>query len=428
MLSLETVGGLVGRGLKAASAIAALSGAFLLSTATNAQDLGSDVAKAFKDGQFNVSFRYRYEFVEDDNPTLTQDANASTLRSRLTYQTAPLYGFAGLLEMDDLRSLGDDNYNSTRNGEISRPTVADPEATDLNQAAIKYTGLDNTEIVLGRQRILRGNERFIGPVGWRQNEQTMDSASVNYKFGDKLQAYYAYVSQVNRVNGPDSGTPPADLTGNTHLADVTYTFGPALKLTAYGYFIDLEELAAQSSQTLGLRLAGDVKLNEQWSLPYAAEYATQDDYGDNPSNYDADYYVAEAGVKWQKLSVKLVYEVLEGSTADGEAFQTPLATLHLFQGWGDKFLTTPTGGIEDSYLLVEYALLGANLKVRYDVYQTESGSSQDYGDELGLWATLPVGKNYSVSVKYATFNADSSSTPDGLQDTDKFWIMLGANF
>jgi hypothetical protein len=407
-----------------------LAGAAVLAPAVlRAEDFGSDVAQAFRDGKVNVSFRYRYEYVEDDNPTLADDtANASTLRSRLTYQSAAYNDFAVLFEMDDLRPVGDDDYNSTRNGKTDRPTVADPEATDLNVAAIKYMGLANTELAIGRQKIARGNERFVGPVGWRQNEQTMDSASISYKFSDKLQAYYAYVDQVNRVFGPESGTPPADLTGQTHLADLTYTFGPAVKLMAYGYFIDLEETPTFSSQTIGLRLAGDITVNDQLAIPYAVEYATQDDFAGNPINYDADYYVGEAGVRWQKVTVKLVYEVLEGSTTPGEAFQTPLATGHAFQGWADKFLTTPNGGIEDAYLLVEFNALGGNIRIRYDDYQAETGTPDDYGDEIGAWATWPIGKNYAVAVKYAGFDADSSSTAPGLQDTDKFWVMLSANF
>jgi hypothetical protein len=398
---------------------------------TRAEDFGTDIANAFKQGTINVGFRYRYEFVEDDNPGITEDAYASTLRSRLTYQTAEFRNFSLLLEMDDLRSIGDADYNDTRNGKTNRPIVADPEATDFNQGAIRYMGLEGTEVIVGRQRILRGNERFIGPVGWRQNEQTFDAASVNYKFGDKLQAYYAYVSQANRVFGPDSGTPPEDFSGNTHLADLTYTFGPYAKLTAYGYFLDLEEAPLSSSQTLGLRLAGDIRINDQLSIPYAAEYATQDEYGNyedvKSDGYSADYYVGEVGVKWQKVLVKLVYEVLEGSTTANEAFQTPLATLHAFQGWADKFLTTPTGGIENAYLLVDFPLFGGNVRLRYDDFQAETGSL-DYGDEMGAWATWPIGKFYSVGVKYATFNADSESTAATLQDTDKFWVILSASF
>jgi hypothetical protein len=402
----------------------------IMPAASFAGDLGTDVAQAFKDGKANVAFRYRYENVDQDN--FDKDANASTLRSRISFQTAAWQDLTLMLELDDIRSLGDESYDSTRNGNTDRPKVLDPVATDLNVAALKYMGIANTEIIIGRQKISRGNERFVGPVGWRQNEQTYDAGSVNYKFSDKLQAYYAYVRQVNRVVGPDNGMPPADFNGNTHLADVSYTFSPAAKLTAYGYFLDLEEPLtgtsapdSSSSQTLGLRLAGDIKLNEQWAVPYAAEWATQDDYADNPNNYSADYYLAEAGVRYQKITAKLSYEVLEGDTVANHQFQTPLATLHAFQGWADQFLSTPTGGIEDTFLTVDFPVLGANLKVRYDEYQSETGSV-DYGNELGVWLTYPVGTNYSVAVKYAAFDADNEAP--SYVDVDKFWVMLSANF
>jgi len=403
--------------------LSTLASSMLIMPAASYGDVGTDVAQAFKDGKANVAFRYRYENVDQDN--FSKDANASTLRSRISFQTAAWQDLTLMLEMDNISSLGDEDYNSTRNGNTDRPTVLDPTATDLNVAALKYMGLANTEIIVGRQKISRGNERFVGPVGWRQNEQTFDAGSINYKFNDKLQAYYAYVRQVNRVVGPDNGTPPADFNGNTHLADVSYTFGPAAKLTAYGYFLDFDEALAASSQTLGLRLAGDIKLNDTWSVPYAAEWATQDDYADNPNNYSADYYLAEAGLKWQKVTVKLSYEVLEGDTVANHQFQTPLATLHAFQGWADQFAaTTPTGGIEDLFVQVDFPVLGANLKVRYDDYQSETGSV-DYGNELGVWLTYPVGTNYSVAVKYAAFDADNESS---YYDTDKFWFMLSANF
>ncbi len=329
--------------------------------------------------------------------------------------------------MDDLRSIGDDDYNSTRNGKTDRPVVADPEATDLNQAYLQYTGFNNTSIIAGRQKIARGNERFVGPVGWRQNEQTFDSASITYKYGENLEAFYAFVDQVNRVFGPDDGSPPADFEGQTHLADVSYNFGPLAKVTAYGYFLDFDEAPTLSSQTLGLRVAGALALDDDFGIPYAVEYATQDDYAQNPINYDADYYLVEAGLRYRKVTAKLVYEVLEGASAPGEAFQTPLATGHAFQGWADKFLTTPDGGIEDTWLLIDFPLLGGNIKLRYDDFQAETGSL-DYGDEIGIWTTWPIGKFYAVAVKYASFDADSGSTAAGLQDTDKFWVMLSANF
>ena len=33
-----------------------------------------------------------------------------------------------------------------------------------------------------------------------------------------------------------------------------------------------------------------------------------------------------------------------------KGFTTPLATLHKFQGFADKFLTTPANGIRDTYI------------------------------------------------------------------------------
>jgi hypothetical protein len=425
-------------GSRLAWAAAVSTGILALAPASQADNAGDAIAQAFKDGKVNVAFRYRYENVDDDNPSLGNDsASASTLRSRLTYQSGAWNDLNVLLELDDLRTIGADSYNSTRNGETSRPVIADPEATDLNQAFLRYTGIANAELIIGRQKIVRGNERFVGPVGWRQNEQTFDAAAVSYRFNDRLQAYYAFVDQVNRIFGPDevpAGTPAAtaiaqadEYEGDTHLLDVSYTFSPAAKLTAYGYFLDFNEAPAASSQTLGLRLAGDVVLNDRFTLPYAVEYATQDDYAGNPNSYEADYYLIDVGLRWQKITARLAYEVLEGSTAANEAFQTPLATGHAFQGWADKFLTTPTGGIEDTYVVVDFPVLGANVKLRYDDFQAETGSL-DYGNEIGLWATLPVGKHYSVSLKYATFDADSESTAASLQDTDKFWVILGANF
>ncbi|MCL4780289.1 MAG: alginate export family protein [Gammaproteobacteria bacterium] len=403
--------------------LSALASGMLIMPAAHA-DVGTDIAQAFKDGKANVSFRYRYENVDQDN--FSKDANASTLRSRISFQTAAWQDLSLVLELDDVRTLGDESYNSTRNNKTDRPTVLDPVATDLNVAALKYMGIANTEIIVGRQKIVRGNERFVGPVGWRQNEQTYDAGSINYKYNDKLQAYYAYVRQVNRVVGPDDGTPPADFNGNTHLADVSYTFSPAAKLTAYGYFLEFDEALALSSQTLGLRLAGDIKLNEQFGIPYAAEWATQDDYADNPNNYSADYYLAEAGLRWQKVTVKLSWEVLEGDTVANHQFQTPLATAHAFQGWADQFASTPTGGIENAFVTVDFPVLGANLKLRYDDYQSETGSV-DYGNELGVWLTYPVGTNYSVAVKYAAFDADSDPA-NTYVDVDKVWLMFSANF
>ena len=125
-----------------------------------------------------VDLRYRYENVDDDAKNRT--ASANTLRSRLTLATAAWNGVSGLAEVDNVWDFESDNYNSTENGNTQYPVIADPTGTDLNQVWLKYDGgkYDGT---LGRQRILHGNQRFVGGVAWRQNEQTYDAFRATWK-------------------------------------------------------------------------------------------------------------------------------------------------------------------------------------------------------------------------------------------------------
>ncbi len=76
-------------------------------------------------------------------------------------------------------------------------------------------------------------------------------------------------------------------------------------------------------------------------------------------------------------------EVLGGDTLPGKSFRTPLATLHKFQGWADKFLTTPAAGIEDQYLKFGYKKGAAGFHVMYHRFEAEA-VTMDYGSELDL--------------------------------------------
>src|SRR5690606_5866371 len=95
-------------------------------------------------------------------------------------------------------------------------------------------------------------------------------------------------------------------------------------------------------------------------------------------------------------------EVLEGDGAKG--FTTPLATLHKFQGWTDKFLTTPVDGIEDTYINAGMTLKNVvavellSLTAVYHTYEAER-VSMDYGTELNLQLQAKLGKFNGV-LKY----------------------------
>ena len=68
--------------------------------------------------------------------------------------------------------------------------------------------------------------------------------------------------------------------------------------------------------------------------------------------YSTEYWHLDAGAVVGIYDFGVGWEVLGGddSTVLNEAFQTPLATLHAFQGWADVFLSTPAAGIDDKYL------------------------------------------------------------------------------
>jgi hypothetical protein len=370
------------------------------------------------DGKASVDFRYRFEGVDEDG--FADGAQASTLRSRLTLESATLNGFSALLEMDDVRTVGLDDYNSTVNGKTQYPVVADPVGTDLNQFWLKYSG-NAFDGILGRQRILHGNQRFVGGVAWRQNEQTFDGIRGEVELWDSLNLDLSYITQVNRIFGPNDGANPATLDGDNLLFRVDYQMAEKHKLAGYAYLLDIDPQAGyasgktvdNSSDSLGLEYDGQFD-----KLSFSAALARQTDAGDSSLDYDANYYKLELGLSLQAIKLNAGYEVLGAD--NGVGFATPLATLHKFQGWADKFLSTPGDGIEDAYLGI-YGKVGfVKLGAVYHDFQAES-SSADFGTEIDLIATWPVNKQFTLQAKYADFDSNDSSR---FTDTTKGWLTL----
>lgn len=373
--------------------------------------------QAFREADYIVDLRVRYEGVEQGG--FTEDAEAVTSRLRAGFQTAPLRKTSLQVEGVWIEDLVDD-YNSTVNGETQYPVVADP--TDfgaINRFALINKSLENATLTFGRQRIVLDDQRFVGNVGWRQNEQTYDA--LRAQVDSKYKADVAYVSQVNRVFGPDS--PQGKWEGDVVLANVGRAI-PGGTLTLFDYFLDLDDAAAQSSNTLGVRFAGSHPLGKIGSN-YILSFAVQEDGGDNPVGYDADYYLVEGGLTFGKFGAGLGIELLgsEGTVA----FATPLATLHAFQGWADKFLATPAAGLEDQYLKLTYALgkrgrfTAVNALAFYHDFTADVGSAH-YGSELNLQLVART-ERMTLTLKYADYRAAALLT-----DTTKAWLAVDYAF
>ena len=398
--------------------VPALMAAAVLAGGQSSVAHAGTLAEAITGGKAGLDLRYRYEMV--DQTGMTEDATASTLRTRLNYATGDYNDFSAFLEFDDVTALGDIEYNDAAalpTSQTSYPVVADPEGTEVNQAKIIYKGMEETVVTLGRQRIIFDNARFIGNVGWRQNEQTYDAFSVaNTSLADTT-IVYGYVTNVNRIFGEASSK--GDIDTKTHLVNVAYSGIDAVKITGYGYFLESVDTPTDSSATLGLRFAGGTDVSEGVKALYTLEFATQGDYKDGASTIDADYSLIELGAKVSGVTAKIGFETLSG---DGTyAFTTPLATAHAFNGWADKFLATPLNGLVDTYVSIGGKVSGIKLVGVYHDFSSDNGST-DYGTELDLLAAKKFG-NYTALLKYASYSADNHVT-----DTDKIWLMGQAKF
>ena len=163
-------------GRNSAAMLAAIIVFSLPAPAAAEPDTHGDIASAITSGDASIDLRYRYEFVDQDS--FTEDANASTLRLRLNYKTGMWRGWSGFVEFDQVMEVLVDDFNSgagTSGPNRSQyPVVADPNGSDLNQLYLQYAPNEDWQTRVGRQRILLDDQRFVGGVGWRQNEQTYD--------------------------------------------------------------------------------------------------------------------------------------------------------------------------------------------------------------------------------------------------------------
>ena len=378
--------------------------------------------------------RMRYENVDQD--PLAQDADAETIRVRAGFETPKAWETSLLAEGEFVWDLGGD-YRSDNAvlKNTAYPVVPDRESHEVNRLQLTNTSVPQTTITLGRQRVLLDDQRFVGNSGWRQNEQTFDGLRVVNKTVKNFTVDVAYLNQVNRVNGPDS--PQGRYTGDVYLTNLAYQI-PLGKFTAFNYLLKFDPLtqeafpgltAAQaaplnptrvSNSTYGLRFAGEKRLSEI-KLGYTASLARQKDAGQNPLDFTLDYRFAEVTGTYRQFTLGAGYEVLEGNGTVG--FSTPLATLHKYNGWADKFLTTPANGLEDRYVSAGVAFKGVGpldtltAVASYHTYDAQH-ISQDYGDEAnvqvqGKW------QHVNVLLKYADYQADELLT-----DTTKWWAQI----
>jgi hypothetical protein len=393
---------------------------------------------AFADGMTLdpiLDARLRWENV--DRPTAS-DADAVTLRVRAGAEIKDKStGLSALFEGVGTVALGrsydafpyvNASSNQDRN---SHAVIADPENAAINRLQIGYQN-KIFGLTVGRQRITLDDQRFVGSLAWRQNEQTFDAARATVNYGP-ISLDGTYAKSQRTVYGNDGGLRKA-YNGEFIFLGAGYK-NKLGQVKGFAYLLDYDKTAfsnaaarstLDSSQTYGARfVTAPYKFSKTVSLNLTGSYAKQREYGNNTKAYRVEYLAGEGNLTVGNHMVTVGYEELGASTkaANGTwSFQTPMALLHKFNGTADLFLTTPANGLRDSYIGLSgkfpkvKALPGLNYSASYHLFGSDVRSTK-YGNEFDAQIGFKTRK-VNWLVKYADYQAKGFGV-----DTKKFWLQ-----
>lgn len=381
------------------------------------------IPDALANGNLDLDVRAR---VEDANESgvkaVTKASVAPTIRTRLGYTTASLYGFQAGVQGQNTSVIGSEgNYNAAgSNDKGYKPVIADPPVTDLDQAWLKFAYTNLFDVSGGRQRLNLDNQRFVGDVDWRQNIQTFDSATAHVQPIDHLDLTYDYLWDAHRVYGNVAGLPAAntDYQSDSHLINIDYSGWKCGRFVGYAYLLGLKNGAGanNSCATYGGYFAGSAPVMDKLWLDYRAEFAWQENYGDSALRYNADYANLEAGANYRPIAAGAGWEDLgsglnTGAGGGRAAFRTPLDTGHAFNGWAEMFLTAPGAGLHDLYGYAQVTFpADIPLRLVYHKFDSDSGAG-DFGQEFDLIATKKFGKHWQALLEYAYYIGADAAPP-----------------
>ncbi len=370
-----------------------------------------------------VEVRVRHEHV--DQAALPGDADAVTTRVRAGVQVSE-GPWSALAEAQGNLAIIGRYYDGLSGPATRRPLIADPESIGLYRAQVQYRSAPLT-VTAGRQRIQLDDERFVGAAAIRNNGQSFDAVRTEIVPVKGVKADVTYAWGVRTIWGIDGfGARQQAIGGDNVFATLGWA-SPVGTLTGFAYLVDQDERAVQgyrlSSQSYGVRLAGSRKSGRA-TVAWQASHARQSDYHRNPNDYRVDYWLADVAVDLAGPKLGAGYEVLGADRGAAlTSFQTPLSSIFKFQGWADKFITTPPDGIRDLYASAGWgwkqigALKSVSVQAIYHRFESDR-LVRHYGNEIDLLASAKIGRT-TASVRYADYDADLFAT-----DTRKLWLQL----
>jgi len=369
------------------------------------------------DPVLSADLRVRAETVDAEGDQGSADALTLRLRPTLEADLSPEIGV--LVEGEFIAGLLPDRRNAPA-GMAGPAPIPDRETAEFNRLQVQWRPDPRLSLTAGRQAISLKDERFIGTVDFRQNQQTYDALTLRFRDpGLGVTFETGQIWQVNRFLGArdangvfDSDSWFLDLGANTPVGTASL-FHVDLDLETDGGLVE-------RSRTTGLRVEGRW-FGEGMGVFWTFSGAVQD----RGAGAQPGYGLADLSLEVDRFTLRGRFEHL-GS--DGEtAFQTPLATLHRFQGAADVFTTTPDTGLNDLQFSLEWRLgsvgeyRGVRLAGQFNDFRSEDGETR-LGREIGFGLSAGL-RGSRVSLEVADYDAKRFGA-----DTRKVWLTVSRRF
>ena len=343
------------------------------------------------------------------------------------------------VEFDHVETYLEDQFSDgvRLNGQ---PFIFDAEGSDLNQAFVDLNW-EKTQFRLGRQRLNFDDQRFIGSISIWQNEQTFDALHINQGFASASSFSYTYAGNVNRVFGveadknispndalfqPLNGVRPESLLGDhklkSHFLRMQFNEWDYSRFVLFGYFDDNQDRPFVANRTVGGSYHIDYKVGDVRLRARVDGAIQQRPEVDDSSR--APYALLELAARINSFEIMSRTEML--GEDDNVAFVVPLSSLHEFNGWADKFLLTPEGGLIDKSLQVTWRNSPWRLSARYHVFNEYDGNSR-YGDEIDFDLIYRLKDKHDLHLRYAIFR-ETEEFASRIGDSSKYFVTYSYNF
>lgn len=404
---------------------------------------------SFFDGKLIFDFQEKIRFESRENnfdfndsvDSLTDDSWFLN-RARLGMKFSPTPFISLYVQGQDTRE-----WDSDRPDIIGSLGAEGNDSFDLRQAYIEIGGAKKgLSAKIGRQTLLYGDERLVGPLEWANQSRTFDAVKLRYA-ADKWWVE-AFASSV--VKFTDGDFNESDWLDDSDTRDQTFS-GLYFSTTALGkqttdlYLFHLDEETASggtSFVTLGTRMKSTPGEFNGWDYDTEMAFQTGDVKGRELTAFAGHWATGYtfAGHAWKpRIGLEYNYGSGDGNAADGDVdtFQNLFPTNHKFYGYMDVFswqnvhnaaitlTAAPTKKLKAQldyhmFWLADtsdgwYRANGTTL-----VRPINSAADSYAGSEVDLTLTYKASKNLTLMAGYSHFFAGDYLEATGASDDADF--------